>query len=1362
MSYCADEMSTKEKYLTFGQRLAALRQAAGIRHQADLAQLIDSNQQTVSRWEAGTSRPREKQLPVIANALLTPGVKVESLINELRVLAGYEIKKAVQSFDQPFPVDALLPESFERFCTHLLEQLYRARAGAVHRAGGAGHTQDGTDITVTMPDGTVDSFQCKRTEEFGPLKVHEAVAKHTAKANKKFLLLSRVASPQAREAIAVHKGWDIWDKDDLSRKVRSLPKAEQARLVDIFFAGQRLPLLGITEERVWESRAEFFEVFDNAGALFNHTWQMVGRDDALATLDAFLNDAAAQLVFLTGAGGSGKSRVVKQAVEKFEADYRDTRVYFLSRTSDLTKKSLDELGSGPLLLVVDDAHDRSDLSLLFQFAATHSNVKLLLALRPYGLTNLKGQAALFSLLNDAKELALGPLSREQAESLAKQVLDREKGPVQAAEDIARLTYDCPLATVVGAQIVAREKKHFELAKNEEAFRFALFARFENVIAGEIGQKSDTEPLKKLLKVLSLLQPFHIDDKGLLAVIEQQEGLVPHETSRLLKLLIDSGILFKRGARYRLSPDVLADYVIEAACVGPNEQSTGYAEDMFEKLPDRFVQNLVVNLGKLDWRRSDGDTSESRLLDGVWAKLKPASEYGDPHIKAVAEIAYFQPERALDFAERLMRKGKFLKQLPAILRPAAYNMQYVERACEDLWELGKADDRELNQHPEHPIRILGELCEVRPDKPQEYNAKVVDFGLGLLKRPDAWSHRYTPDDVLKPIFSTEGHTTTSSARTLTFKPFFVNVAFVKELRAKVVNAFISLLADPDIKVAVKAAHAIGAAIHYPMGLFGAQVSEDVRAEWTPVFAETLQGVEQAIKSGNLDPLVLFTVAKEVSWLSQFGDPEVKAVANRLRRSLPRKLEARVLFALRDGHGTELRRLESVKDFGEWEKQLGKFAQEVVAAYPDGQELMQLLNRLIVHLEKNDPEGSSSHFVLMSKLIPASPSLARAIVEEAYADQTSAPISRYAGIAIGQLWNVDVAEGRTALQRYLDCNRGDLLRLVGHALQNIDIRSGKHGAFEAAALERVLTADEPVVVLSGIHALRHFAPVDPDLAIWLGPKANIGDAARLADELCCLFTWPQMVPFDRLSVDDVKGMLGKLMAVPKLDGHWIETFLAEASAAFPKATAEFFIKRVDRAASNYDWDYRPCNHGPYGHVPLKFKGTAEYGSLLADIMMWMKAATYTDPNKMLFEHRARELFDAIFGSFDGDVLAYLDRWSQSANEQEFRLIGNILNQAPPHFVFTHKSFVVQLLERAQRIDPELPQRLSENLFSSAISGVMHGVPGEPFPRDVEMKKNAEAVLASLSRVSPAYTLYEWLKDHAESGIARARFDREAMGE
>ena len=74
---------------------------------------------------------------------------------------------------------------------------------------------------------------------------------------------------------------------------------------------------------------------------------------------------------------------------------------------------------------------------------------------------------------------------------------------------------------------------------------------------------------------------------MLALIEKLEGIEPHDTNRLLKLLTESGVLFKRGARYRLSPDVLADYIIEATCVGPQGQSTGYAEKAFDASDDRL-------------------------------------------------------------------------------------------------------------------------------------------------------------------------------------------------------------------------------------------------------------------------------------------------------------------------------------------------------------------------------------------------------------------------------------------------------------------------------------------------------------------------------------------------------------------------------------------------------------------------------------------------------------------------------------------------------------------------------------------------------------------------------------------------------
>lgn len=1346
-------MSKKAPYLAFGRRLIELRQAAGIPRQADFAARISAShqtvsQQTVSRWEAGTSRPREKQLPIIAGVL---GVSVD----DLRAAAGYATKTVVVSFDQPFPLDALPPETFERFCAYLLQRLYPG--AAVHQAGARGHKQDGTDILVTLENGAVHSFQCKRTEEFGPQKVHAAVATHTVKADKKFLLLSRVASPQTREAIASHKGWDILDRDDLSAKVRGLPKQEQIALVDIFFAGRRFELLGVDEESVWETTQDFFRGFENAAGLFNHTWQLVGRDKALKAFRLLLENPSAKVVLLLGAGGSGKTRVLKQAIENYEGAHKGTTVRFLSLTTEVTKKSVEGFGDRPTLLVVDDAHDRTDLPLLLQFAATHDNVKLVLALRPYGGESLKAQLANFSLIDVVNELKLEPLTKKDAEELARQVLTKERGPLQAAKDIANLTYDCPLATVVGAQIVAREKKHFDLAKNEREFRATLFGRFSHVIAGEIGQKSDGPLIKKVLKILALFQPFYLDDQALLSVIQKLEGVEPNDASRLFKLLIDGGVLFKRGARYRLSPDVLADYIIEETCGGAEGRSTGFAEKAFDVADERLMQTLLLNLGKLDWRLSDGDASNSRLLDGVWAKLKPSLEYDDPYIKAVKSVAYYQPGRALDFAEALVRDGKFTKQLAEIFKYAAYNFDYVLRACEGLWHLGRDDSRELHQHPNHPIRILAELCEVQPRKPLVYNKAVLEFGLKLASNAAEWTFHYTPFDFVTAIFKTEGHTTASDGLTMKFSPFTIAPKAVVELRQLALEVAYQLLGNSDIRVATRAAEAIGEAIRFPIGMFNAKISPATRDAWAKIFCKTLEEVEGVIKKGDFDPLVLVEIARAVSWHANYGPEDTKRSANRVRKALDLSLDYRVLSTLLDGHGAELRRLDRANYQELLNKHLESVANEVIQAYPSGEELRQYIAGKLEHIHRGSRQAAGTPYPLYATLLRLSKPLVRATIDNALIDPSSRT-ARFAATSLHHVWLDDPAEARKLADAFLRSGNAHLMASVGQAVGGLDFKRSEFGEPELALIEALVASNDVEVVNAGVDAIRTVAKSDPARAMEIIRTVNVGGSERIADELLCLFCFGPELSFENLTEEDVDLLLDKLMGVGELEGHWTEAFLVEMSERHPQKILKFFMRRVEHAVEMGDWNYRPVNHGPYVHQSLKFKETPEYGALLAATVSWMTHSSYDQEQLAMFKYRAQNLFEAAFGEFDNEVVAFIRRWSETADEEAFKLIADILEEAPYNFVFTQVALVVDLLTKAQRVGPEAHKAISSALYGAAVTGERSGTAGEPFPRDIEAKEACERILADMSRFSPAFELYEAILKNAKAEIARALRDRE----
>ena len=68
------------------------------------------------------------------------------------------------------------------------------------------------------------------------------------------------------------------------------------------------------------------------------------------------------------------------------------------------------------------------------------------------------------------------------------------------------------------------------------------------------------------------------------------------------------MLIRRSGVLRLVPDVLADTIAEKACIDEHTgQPTGYVDELFDQLAGKALQNLLVNVGKLDWRLSNTTT-----------------------------------------------------------------------------------------------------------------------------------------------------------------------------------------------------------------------------------------------------------------------------------------------------------------------------------------------------------------------------------------------------------------------------------------------------------------------------------------------------------------------------------------------------------------------------------------------------------------------------------------------------------------------------------------------------------------------------------------------------------------------------------
>lgn len=1011
------------------------------------------------------------------------------------------------------------------------------------------------------------------------------------------------------------------------------------------------------------------------------------------------------------------------------------------------------MGRGAKLLIVDDAHNRDDLQLLFQHASIPANkTTLLLSFRPYGLDYIKGQASNFALTGGSiTEIKLIPLNLDQATQLATQVLEKFAVPTRAAKDIARLTLDCPLFTVIGAQVVAKGNIPLELAKNEGIFRDTLFGKFRDIIAGHVGNKSDAESIKKLLNVLALIQPFHPEDSAVAQTVEQVEGLSLPETNRLIRLLTEAGVLFKRGGKYRLSPDLLADYIIEKACIGINGRSTGYAEQVFDAVSYAYIEHVLVNLGKLDWRRANGDPSNSSLLDGVWQKLKPSCDYSDPHISAVTAVAYYQPGRTLEFAEHLVREGAYLRDLPTLIKHAAYNLEHLPRACECLWDLGKSDDRALHQHPGHAIRILSELCAVEPNKPIEYNEVVVEFGLSLLDQEASWKYAYNPFDVLNGIMKTEGHTTTSNRNSFSYEPFLVLSSAVTTLRQKVIDITINLLTHTDTKIAVLAAKFLHECLRYPTGLFNMQISTESHDVWTVEFVSTLKKIEVAAQANELDPLVFIELIRSVSWHAHYAKEETTPLAKRLVDSLPQSLEFRTTLAFIDGYGQLLERLDYEQHKQERSQHLVTLTSNLLSAYPNGEKLRTFLEIMLANIDQNYAGGNASPHVLYEMLIQSSNALAQATAENALQDASSRT-KQFAGIALSKLMSDNHAYGLTVARKFIETDLPELLKAIGRAYSTLDLKDDGYTEDDLMLLRCVLSSRDQWVVRNGIGAIRSVAKNNKLLAIDLLKCVDIGISGKVADEVLMLFQGDEMIPFRLLTDSDIEHFLKKLMTIPELDGHWIEKFLSKASRYHAQFTAEFFMARVEYAASTDD-SYRPCNYGPYLHIPLRFRESEEFGSLLRQVAQWMKNLTEKD-------YYAGELFSVMFSPLDDELLGSIQDWVEVSTPDDMRIISQVLSKSGPNFVFEQRAFVTRFMDKAKQHGKEMLENAMSALYISAIPDSKSGIPGEPFPEDVKMHDNAEKALQEIPRFAPARRLYESLKKSAEDGINRSRRDREAF--
>jgi transcriptional regulator with XRE-family HTH domain len=1348
--------------MTIGELITAEREKRGWDQRA-LAKTVGVRQQTVSRWESSQSRPRQDDVAKLALIF-----KVE--VEEWLLAAGYHNDHPTAPLEKSLPLHRLSETDFELFCVALVECIEDAGA-EVHRYGTKGSRQKGIDIYAKKMDGKKNDYQCKRHAQFGPADAKKAVEDTTFESEHHHLLLSRTATPELLDEMDTHDDWSVWDVEDIARKIRRLPKDDQLRLVDTYFRHHRKDFLAMDEPSPWLEANKIYAHQLDRRRIFNHGWTMAGRQKELALLLDFTKaeDAPQRVFLLSGRGGVGKSRLLLAFAE--EAG-KFTKVLFLQTGVEVRPKDFEDLPEIGVV-VIDDAHERTDILPLLNGLLQKPGLKVVIGTRPYGLTRVQDELARSGADYGDGATELNDLSEDAAQALAEEILTANQASTEHAKQIAKITKDLPLATVIGSRLVAEGKITPAVLNNSDKFRSYLLSTFRTIVEGEIGGVAGADDIRRLLDLISVIQPISLKDEAFRHAAAELLHRQINDVLRDIHALEDAGVLITRSRMTRVAPDLLADFIRAQASYNERlKEPTGYVEQVFSMVDGELATNLLVNISQLDWRLS-GTGTQSELLDEAWQRvekqfLADGIQERAQLLKALAQVGYYQPERAIKFARLALdnpieisgeeRKHRYhldysyvLGEVAPMLRYAAYNISHVIQAVRLLKELGKLDGRVPRQNSDHPIRILQDLAGIEPGKPTGFNKMVADEVVTWLDEP--YNAHRSPLDILDGLLSTEGYESESDNLKLTLRPYKVIAENVAPLRKIATDAAFSEARKPDIKRAIRGVQTLGEALNYP---WGQDVTNEDRAKWDPQVTRVMAGLEELVADTQLDPLISVEVRAIVGMHAGRRSSPTKAAAEKVLAAVPTTIEYELTRALADNWG---RTFEN--DAARWEENQSeliawrtKLAEKLISENESdfAKLISHLENRVKVISSSGGAAGQNDAGPLIGALGETSMEFARQLGEYLLINPSST-LNGLFGVVVTALNEHDYATaidfaGRGVASDSLDLMAG-VSRALGWSLSRTPVTSSEFEIIRAIAKSKNEWCRRNIV-----RAAKRFEPKDKPVAVSALMSINIEDSKEVADELLGEFVEPHgSLKIQDISEEQLKTLMAQLVKCPSIDGHYIGLFLHELSYIKPERVVQLLRDRVEyREQHDDELEFNEYDTLPHMWIskrpPFRFYETSAYEELLRGTREWALSQTKSYNRA----HYGPKVFEFVSAGYDEATLTVLREWIVSPDQHKLETAANLLREAGKDFIWDNHAYVATALEQAQKHGDECYKHVSTSLASPVIFGSRNGAVGEPYPEDITQRDKSAKLMNEYRVGTAAYKFFKMLNDAARESIAR----------
>ncbi len=1103
------------------------------------------------------------------------------------------------------------------------------------------------------------------------------------------------------------------------------------------------------------------------GPLFDFNQRLQGRRTRLAELNAFLADPAHRIAVLPGRGGIGKTKLLRD----WSAGVAGWKVLWVSQHGMWHEGSVSEIPSTDTVLIADDAHLYDDLDKIIGLISSRASgpeprLKLVIATRPSGIGRIDEMLArLASSTAVVRFKKLPIVSLGATAEIAKEVL----GPVyeHLADQLAWVSRDTPLITVVGGKLIARGQITPDLLVNDKDFRREVFSKFHEERTGEL--PSSGRPKNVLLSLIAAVQPVFPDRDNFVPRAAAFLSLRPDEIHEGLDFLETREVLILGNGRLRIVPDLFADYLLELASIYDDGRSKGYADSIFAHFENTHFVNLLRNFGELDWRITR-DGKDSRILDEIWSVIFKRFQGQDAterrhFLRTVQQIAPYQPERVHRLAKIAMDKpvspssSGFLRStqehiltlLPPILGVAVFHEKSSADAFARLWKLAHSPSSEVSGPAQ---RTLKSAIGYERYKYLSDNGRVLAFVEKLAESTGSFDGDFTPFDLFAELLEREVEINEWRGGSFRLMWHPVPYDLTRELRERALQFTDRATYSPCPRIAVLAARSFVSAL----GEFHPHLRSGpttVELDWqNKERLAVLEMLRRRIVHGSLSLPLAWKLHRILRSVERSGHQSecVKVVAASLHLELPQSER----FALFDLFCTN--EYEDM-DEGGFPSQDRRNREEAViadfeASVTKGEDQVQAIEDLLQQAASAGirPQSMESMLSRMCR----SREFLKGFSEYALKHPDSL-VAGGVGIAIS-CWRYN---DRAEFARYgMLFAQSEHLRIARSAAAGVSQGPVEEplGQEDLGILSVLAGRDEPGILHTIIYGLKRltriasFRPAALDLIAGL----KIGNYSGLAREYCEIFG-PWGLSVTMLTPALAEKMLANLVEAYELNDHSFDHLLVNISGVASGAVVSFLEARIlhagelaERGAEEDEEEYEPIPSYSSASVLRGARNTPEYQDTLRRLIELMKKYPEHESQVALFFWHMADVWP--MDEPGTEAFAALDGLLHTSDPDHVRILLRSLEHAPLGLAISHPMFALHVLWSCAGFGEELKDAAISCLVNGCFaSGSAQAV--QPGSRITVRSGLAESWLDKvrelLSHCPPdslAYELFKRIEDNA----------------